>query len=157
MSGNDLPEAEAREILALEKFMSPDDLFWTPSPNQSAQMIFSTPIVDANGISIRGLMLELSYRDPPQFDDCKYGFTILSFPRKRAIQLEVIPTDHRGHNGGDEPDCYGPHLHLGKHVEEIRIGNLDCKHHESWFREFLKIANIGYGGRYRGPFDGRLI
>ena len=93
------------------------------------------------------------------FDDCKYTFTIFAFhaggTRKRAYQLEVIPIDERGHNG--TAPCYGPHEHTGVKVEEVRVSHLDCRHPDKWFRVFLDRANIGYGGRYIGPFDGGLF
>lgn len=154
----DLPETEARRFLAIEKILV-DEIAWERSPEQGTQMIFSAGLCDKSGASIQGLTVELAFRVPAQFDDCKYTFTIFAFrgggSRKRAYQLEVIPIEERGHNGVNR--CYGPHEHIGTSVGEVRVGHLDCRNHDKWFRVFLDRANIGYGGRYIGPFDGDLF
>ena len=158
MSG-DLPEDEARTIIATEKFVGVDRLTWDASPTHSAQQVFSCPIMDSAGTTVPGLTLELAFRVPPFRDDCKYTFTVFSFDpggRRRAYQLEVVPIDDQSHIG-DDKICRGPHEHIGEFVQEVRVGDLNCRHHEQWFREFLKRANINFGGLYLGPFDGQLF
>jgi hypothetical protein len=124
-------------------------------------MVCSCKLVDEDGATIHGLTVELAFRVPARYDACKYTFTIFALKlsgQRRAYQLEVIPIDARGHNGQDgDATCYGPHEHIGQLVQEIRVGHLDCRHHEQWFREFLSRAGIGYRGRYLGPFDGGLF
>lgn len=159
MSANDLSESEAREILARAKFMEEDDMRWETSPTLSTHKVFTSPLVDEQGITIRGLTVELAFRTPPSFEDCKYTFTIFQFDprgRRRAYQLEVIPLEDFGHKDG-KVRLFGPHEHIGQTAREVRVGNLDCRHHEKWFREFLARAGIGYGGRYFGPFEGGLF
>lgn len=160
MSQNDSSENEARAIMALQKFMPVDEMFWGANPEHGNYMVFSCPLTDVNGITLPGLRIEIAFRTPPQYDDCKYTFTIFAFSSggspKRAYQLEVVPLEDRSHNDDENP-CYGPHHHIGTYVEEVRIGTLGCQHHEKWFREFLRIAQIGFGGRYSGPFDGGLF
>jgi hypothetical protein len=162
MAEGDATEAEARAILALEKFMPPDiDIItWERKPQNAAFMVFSCPLVDADGITIQGLRAELEFRVPVRFDDCKYRFSIFKFTTagpQRVYQLEVIPEDECGHRGEDHTPCYGPHEHIGMLVKEVRIAKLDCRHHEKWFWEFTDRAKIGYSGRYFGPFDGALF
>ena len=94
-----------------------------------------------------------------RFDDCKYLFTVFAFRpggRRRVYQLEVIPHEDVGHRD-EKGELFGPHEHIGQLAQEVRVGNLNCKHHEQWFREFLSRANIRYGGRYFGPFEGGLF
>lgn len=156
---SDTSEAEARAVVALVKFIGDEELFWRKSPDHGTQMIFSCALLDEVGATIPGLTAELAFRVPPRYDDCKYTFSIFSFRpggRLRAYQLEVIPEEDKGHNDDLNP-CYGPHEHIGTHVEELRVSGLSCAHHEKWFRVFLQRANIGYGGRYVGPFDGGMF
>lgn len=157
MSG-DILEEEARFILATEKFIL-DDITGEPSPQHSTQMVFTSNLCDIAGTTIAGLTVELAFRVPPRFEDCKYTFTIFTFRpggKKRAYQLEVIPEEDRGHND-ERGRIYGPHHHIGTKVEAIRIENLGCKDHEKWFRIFLTNANVQFSGRYFGPFDGSLF
>ena len=95
MSG-DLPEDEARTIIATEKFVGVERLTWDKSPTNSAQQVFSCPILDSEGITVPGLKLELAFRVPVSRYDCKYTFTVFSFipgGRRRAYQLEVVPIE----------------------------------------------------------------
>jgi hypothetical protein len=160
MSG-DLALEEATHILGLEKFWPADDLIWQASPEHGTQMICMGTLTDASGATIPGLTVELAFRVPARFDDCKYTFTVFAFKaggsRQRVYQLEVIPPGDRGHNDAALGALYGPHEHVGTAVREVKVGHLGCEHHENWFREFLMRANIGYGGRYFGPFDGGLF
>lgn len=157
MSQNDASEDEARAIIAREKFMPPDDMCWDSKPSNAVYRVSSFNLTDASGITLPGLTAEFAYRTPAEFNDCKYYFSIYAFQpggfRKRVYQLGVVPLEDRSSNHGGQT-FYGPHEHIGTTVQEVRIGKLDCKDHEKWFREFLKRANIGYGGVYNGPFDG---
>lgn len=157
---NDAPEDEARQLIALEKYMPPDDLSWGGSPTNSFFNVCISELTDSSGISIPGLNVELAVRVPARYHgECKFTFTVFRFRpggRQRIYQLEVIPESDKGH-ADDESPCYGPHEHIGKLVQEVRLAHLDCRHHEQWFRAFLQRANIKYGGRYIGPFDGGLF
>jgi hypothetical protein len=159
MSLTDLPVEEAEGIIAIPKFVASDDMSWSESPDHATHMVFGGPLYNENGTTIPGLTFEIAFRVPPRFDDCKYVFTVFSFRpngRRRAYQLEVIPHEEVGHRD-ENGELFGPHEHVGQVAREVRVANLNCKHHEQWFREFLTRAHIKYAGRYFGPFDGGLF
>jgi hypothetical protein len=154
----DISQTEARQIIAVEKYLS-EDIEWTEEPQNSAFMTFSAPLSGSDGITIPGLTAELKFRVPVAVDDCKYTFTLFTFRpggRKRAYQLEVVPPKQKSHQD-QHGVLYGPHHHVGDLAEELKYPHLDCGHHEAWFRIFLDKANIRFGMRYLGPFDGGLF
>lgn len=159
MSLADLPVSEAQAIIAKPKFIAEEDMAWSESPDHGTHMVFSGQLYEESGMTIAGLTFELAFRIPARFDECKYLFTLFAFRpggRRRVYQLEVIPHDDVGHRD-ESGELFGPHEHIGQMAREVRVGNLNCKHHEQWFREFLNRANIKYGGRYFGPFEGGLF
>lgn len=146
--------------MALDKVLA-EDIVYAADPSHSAMMAFSAPLVDANGANIQGLTVDIVFRVGQIVpDDCYYHFTVFTFRagvgRKRAYQLEVVPIDKRSHNDDVRP-CWGPHEHIGDFVAEVRNPKLDCTNHHEWFREFCARANIRFGMRYSGPFDGGLF
>lgn len=154
-----ITEAEARGILSLVKYLPDEDLIWSDSPEHSSFKVFSRPLVDETGATIAGLTLELTYRVPNYADDCRYSFSVFAFRpggKKRVYGLDIVPNDVRSHTD-EKVTLSGPHQHIGDKVDLIRIGQLDCRSHEQWFRHFLTTANIQFGGRYFGPFDGGLF
>lgn len=155
-----ISEAEARRIIAMPKFLAVD-IQYVQSPTNSAFKQFDANLVDELGATIPGLSVVVAFRRGTIApNDCKFHFTVLAFApphgRLRAYQLEIVPEDKKSSIHAGAP-IYGPHEHIGDHVEEVRVEALGCMDHEAWFREFCRRANIQFGMKYFGPSSGELF
>jgi hypothetical protein len=149
---NDLPEEEIAEFLARSKFVD-EDLEWSREDPHSAVLWVATTLKDESGVTIPGYVMDISYRRGKYKHECKYLFTIFKREPKRTrlYQIEVVPWDKKSAvmNGKSH---YGPHQHFGRrHADLNDYKHLDCSKFEEWFRVFLKLANIGFSGKYNPP------
>lgn len=145
-------EDEIKQILARPKILL-GDLAWGADPTQSRYQLARFLVADDDGATIPGLTVEFDFRRADVANDCKFSFTLFvqrGTARRRVYQIEVVPPHRKSHNG-DSGALYGPHQHLGERALAIDVGPLGCMHHEQWVREFLKQANIGWGGVYHPP------
>jgi hypothetical protein len=118
-------------------------------------------LVTAEGATIPTLSVELCVRVGRFEQDCLWDFGLFKFKtgkQLRLYQINVVPEDKASHN---EPTgtWYGPHQHFGQ-LRMEKFGSdapKPCVSHEAWFKEFLKRANIQFGGRYSiPPMQGEL-
>lgn len=148
-----ITEDEIQAIISLEKFLL-GDLLWKETPSGSAFSQASFNIFNLKEETIPGLTVELSYREGVIKSECKYMFTLFALrpPKKtRIYQLEVVPLNKISHKENGEK-WYGPHQHFGEKAVEIPEAKyLKCGDHESWFKVFLRIANISHSGKYLPP------
>lgn len=141
-----------RSILERQKLLV-GELTWSEDPNQSRYRLARFVVADENGVTIPGLTVEFDFRRGLIVADCKFSFTIFSqrgLKRCRVYQIEVMPPERRGHNG-ESGGIYGPHQHFGERAAVLDPVGLGCLDHEQWLREFLRRANIGWGGAYLHP------
>lgn len=148
-----LSEEEIAEILAIKKVMV-GDLDWSEKPSNSNFLMATFTLFDEQGASIPGLTVDICVRRGRYQEDCRYEFGVFKLKggkRLRAYQINVRARDKVSHNSEEGP-WFGAHQHYGdkaiKFDPELAI---TCGHHEGWFTEFLKRANIGHGGKYVPP------
>lgn len=149
-----LTEEEITAVLAQTKIIA-GDLDWSEKPTNSAFLVAGANLLDTDGATIPGLTVELHYRRGSIApDDCKYAFIIFLFKggkKRRLYQIDVRPKDKSSHTG-ENGKWFGPHQHFGERAAPFKDDlGLDCPDHEKWFRFFLKLANIQFGGKYIPP------
>lgn len=145
-------EDELRSLIERPKLLV-GELAWDEDPNQTRYILARFVVADDSGATIPGLSVEFDFRQGMVATDCKFTFTLFSQRgnrRCRVYQIEVIPIERRGHNG-DSGGLYGPHQHFGEAAQSIDTDGLGCLDHERWLHEFLRRANIGWGGTYLPP------
>lgn len=147
-----LSDEEIKQILARPKILL-GDLVWGEDPTQSRYQLARFLVADESGATIPGLTVEFDFRRGDVVNDCKFSFTLFGrrgTVSRRVYQIEVVPPERKSHNG-ESGALYGPHQHVGEKALAIDVGALGCMHHELWVREFLRQANIGWGGVYQPP------
>lgn len=143
---------EIKQTLDRQKILL-GELSWMEDPTHSRYQIARFLVADEDGATIPGLTVEFDFRRGDIAEDCKFSFTIFGQRgggRRRIFQIEVVPQARRSHNGPSGA-LYGPHQHFGEDTQPIDTHGLGCGNHEEWVREFLRRANIGWGGVYSPP------
>ena len=143
----------------MEKFMA-SDLEWRDSPTNSNYVAATDTLVDGTGASIPGVFYELQVRRGRYVEDCRFEYGIFKIKggrRHRLYQINIKPPSQRSHRGQDGAWWYGPHQHFGNRAERFDPQPAFGCDHEAWFREFLKRANISFGGKYQPPISEQLF
>ena len=86
---------------------------WLPRGNHAGHLIGTAALVDASGVTIPGLTMQLEVKAPVIAIACLYLFSIMQLQgrdRSRVYQLEVAPAGKRTHRG--LTTIHGPHEHL---------------------------------------------
>ena len=120
----------------------------TQRTNHAGHLIGVAELVDAQGITLPGLTLQIEVKAPIDCDRCLYLFSIMRLKnrqRRRAYQLEVAPLGKRTHNGTTA--IHGPHEHIEEN-EPIAIDHPDvrCDNWAGALAWFFKRTHIT-------PFD----
>lgn len=113
--------------------------------NHAGHVIGVAELVDAQGITLPGLTLQIEVKAAVEVDRCLYLLSIMQLIKKkrtRAYQLEVAPTSKRTHIGN--PNLYGPHEHVGDEDEPTPVVSEDvtCDNWDGVLRWFFNRASI---------------
>lgn len=152
---SDLENRElAEHIVGLKKTFR-GELELTVKPQNNRYHVCEFRVEDDEMATIPKIIVAVSLRVGFIPEECLYNFTVFwqdGGRKYRAYQLEVCPPGKRSHNGGKaSPDCYGPHEHVGGHVEEVSL-DLGCPDHQQWFEWFCKRVNLTVEGSICPPF-----
>lgn len=121
---------------------------WQQRNNHAGHMLGVAKLVDAGGITMPGLTVQLEIKAPVVAVSCFYLFSIMRLAgreRRPVYQLEVVPHGKRSHNG--LLPLYGPHEHVGA-LEPVGIdhASVNCDDWDAcltWF--FIRTSIV--------PFD----
>lgn len=86
---------------------------WIERGNHSGNLICVSPLLDAVGVTIPGITLEMEVKANSTVLSCFYLFTLMQLKQKqraRVFQLEVVPDWKRSHIGLTV--IHGPHEHV---------------------------------------------
>lgn len=150
-------DLEVAEIIGLQK-VTASALAWGRSPENMLFTHCRSPLEDASGVQLAGLLLELQFREGVVVDRCKYSFALWAIRkghRHLVMRLDVGPWDKCTHKDG-KSRFRGAHLHIGKKVLPIAKNGLSCKDHADWFQVFCRLANIQHDLPYRNPYEFEL-
>lgn len=150
-----LSDEDVQAIIALPKFWH-GDLDWKEDPPGSDTLFAKGNLTDADGATIPGLTVELTYLRRGDFEfECNDRFTVFKLvttKKQRAFQVEVCPADEQSHIEPDGTKYYGPHEHVGERYQALpenhRAAGCD---HQAWFYTFLTRAAITFQGDYVHP------
>lgn len=120
---------------------------WKSRSNHVSHIIGIAELVDAEGISIPGLTVELEAKAAIVADTCLFIFSIMKLRGRERVpvyQLEVASRAKRTHNG--LTTIYGPHEHIGS-TEPTSIADeaVDCSSWErclAWFATRANVTNL---------------
>ena len=110
--------------------------------NHIGHLIGVAELVDAGGLTLPGVTLQIELKEHLTAVRCLYLFSIMKLEkgqRKRLYQLEVSPKTKRTHNGKDAA-IYGPHEHNGEDV--IAVDDVSCDNFPKAVAWFFKRTNI---------------
>jgi len=96
---------------------------WQPRMNHAGHLIGVADLVDAAGITLPGLTVQIEIKAPILVVSCLYLFSIMQLAgkeRRPVYQLEVTPAGKRSHNG--LVPLYGPHEHVGA-LEPVSVNH----------------------------------
>ena len=117
---------------------------WSCRSNHVSHIIGVAELLDADGISIPGLTVELEAKAAIVADTCLYIFSIMKLRGRERVpvyQLEVASRAKRTHNG--LTTIYGPHEHIGStEPTPITEASVDCSSWEACLQWFISRTNI---------------
>jgi len=121
---------------------------WQPRINHAGHLLGVAELVDAAGITLPGLTVQMEIKAPVVAVSCLYLFSIMRLTgreRRPVYQLEVTPAGKRSHNG--LVPLYGPHEHVDV-LEPVSVSHpsVNCDNWDgclSWF--FTRVSIV--------PFD----
>lgn len=159
MAAVDLSDEEVAEAIARPKRIV-DEMSWEDKPSNSHFLMWSPLLVDPDGATIPGLLVELCVRRGSIGSDCRYDFGLFQVKgarRLRAYQINVRPWNRVSHIE-QGAQWYGPHEHYGEAAAKLDSHiQFGCEHHLDWFELFLQRAKISYTGRRVAPFEASLF
>lgn len=117
---------------------------WKTRGNHINHLIGVAEILDAEGISVPGLTVELEVKAAIVADTCLFIFSLMKLRGRERVpvyQLEVASRQKRTHNG--LTTIYGPHEHIGS-TEPSAISEkaVDCSSWDNCLHWFLARVNL---------------
>lgn len=106
-------DAAALNALLAQAKTAPNWAGWTERSNHSGHFLNVAPLLDATGVTLPGITVELEVKAASLAGVCFYLFTLMESRarvRSRIYQLEVVPSWKRSHSG--LTTIHGPHEHL---------------------------------------------
>jgi len=117
-----------------------------PRANHRGLVVGTAILVDANGVSIPGMTLQIELRVGTVVADCLIFYSIFQLigsRRVRGYQLEVCPDEKLSHNGVQK--IFGPHEHMPNgETHAVQENGVNCNNWDASFKYFLKRTNIEF-------------
>ena len=149
---SDVTEAQARQSMARLKFCA-TALSWADRENHVGLLLAAAQPEDETGATFAGLTLQLVVKRAVIVDRCMYELGMFQLEhgvRRRVYQLNVTPADKRSHNSPTGP-LYGPHEHIGDHVQAVTDPDVVCGRLDVAFELFCRRINLAFTGHLNSP------
>jgi hypothetical protein len=149
---SDVTEAQARQSMAVPKLCAAI-LSWADRENHVGLLLATAQPEDETGAIFPGLTLQLIVKRAIIVDRCMYELGMFQLEhgvRRRVYQLNVSPADKRSHNSPTGP-LFGPHEHIGDHVEPVTDPDVACGRLDVAFALFCRRINLVFTGQLNSP------